>query len=365
VTTRAPSALGPLEALARRAVTQPIGAPVPSDDEHFFAKKGVLKLASRMLRRRAELAASGQKPLLVGRIDPAWQRAIWFHAEAPQIGDALMDLAPRSLLAERGIVVDLVAPPATAALFLGDRWLGRVGDDEGAIDVARYDFAIADSNGWKALAAKRVHAARLPWVSIHGDYLAYDYQRGLFATRRLAALLGTTLDDAAERTHARQKLAIGDEPLPRREAPARIAIALGGVRAERSYHHWPAVARGLAQRGWTRFAQHGSGNAKAAASEVRTALAGADVLDLVARTDLHGAQRAMAACAIVVCADGGLLHLACTTTTPLLGLFDSSVDPSWRLPVESAGAALRAPVRDVSAIGADAVIAKALEILVS
>ena len=354
---------GRLEALARCGVTQPIAEPVPSDDAHFYATKGTLKLAYRVLRRRAEVMLSGQEPWLVEHVDPAWRHAIWFHAEAPQIGDALMDLAPRSLLTDARIAVDLIAPPPTAALFAGDRWFDQVTDDAASIDAGRYDFAIVDSHSWKALAAKRVRAPRLPWVSIHREYFAYDYHRGTFATRRLAALLGTALDASAERSHARQKLAIGNEPLPGRESPPRVAIALGGVHAERRYRHWPTVARKLAQQGWTRFTLVGSDNASSAAKEVREALQGDDVLDLVARTDLHGTQRAIAASALALCADGGLLHVACTTKTPIIALFDADVDPAWRLPLDLDGVALRARERDVSAIDADAIVAQAVKFL--
>lgn len=354
---------GPLSALARAAVTQPIAEPVPADDAFFFADKGTAKLAWRVLCRRAEVALSGQRRLLVDAIDPTWRRALWFHAEAPQIGDALMDLAARSLLAERGIAVDLVAPPATAALFRGDRWLGDVGDDAAAIATAGHDFAIVDGHSWRALADKRGHAARLPWISIHGEYIAYDFHRGAFTSRRLAELLGAPLDRAAERFHSRQKLAIAGSPLPAREAPPRIALALGGVRAERSYAHWPAVARALAQNGWTSFALLGSDNALAAASSVRAATAGCDVQDLVGRTDLHGTQHAIAACSLALCADGGLLHLASTTATPIVALFDAAVDPAWRLPLDFAGATLRSGVRDVSAIDPRDVVAAALGVL--
>jgi hypothetical protein len=350
-------------ALARRGVTQPIAVPVPADDAFFLSSKGTLRVALRVLKRRLELAASGQAGRSVDRIEPAWQRAVWFHAEAPQIGDALMDLAPRSLLAAQGITLDLVAPKATAVLFAGDRWLARVSSDASEIDAADYDFAIVDSHAGKALAAKRRNAPDLPWVSVRADYLAYDYQRALLATRRFAELLRLELDAPAERSHSRQKLAVDRAVPPPRDEPPRVGLALGGVRAERTFRAWAAVASALAAKGVARFALLGSANGAGAASEVKNALGSADVLDLVGKTDLRGTQQAMARCALVACADGGLLHLACTTTTPLVALFDSSVDPAWRLPLDVAGASLRATVRDVNAIDAAEIAARALAVL--
>ena len=341
-----------LGALVRRGVGQPIARPVAADDAGFLARKGAAKIAFRVLRRSVEMMASGQRHLERARIDPAWRRVLWIHAEAPQIGDALMDLAPRSLLVANGLEVDLLAPPAIAALFTGDRGFGRVFVDEAEIEPARYDAVIADSRSWKALAGKRVRLPALPWVSIKGDYLGYDYHRGLLATRRFAELLGATLDEAAERLHSRQKLLIGEPGVA--ATSGRVALALGGVRAERSYAHWPEVAAQLRERGVERFVLVGSANGEAAVAAVKERLqdSGADVLDLVTRTDLHATWRAIVEADVIACADGGLMHLALATPTPVVALFDAGIDPSWRLPLDFDGHAMRAAQRDVSAIEA-------------
>lgn len=377
-----------IDALVSRGITQPIDHAVAADDDAFLARKGAAKIALRVARRSLELAASGQRRFERAHIDPAWRRALWLHVEAPQIGDALMDLAPRTLLAERGIGLDLLAPATIAALFAGDRAFGRVFADAAQIEPMRYDFVIADSRAWKALAIKRRRLTALPWVSIKGDYLGYDYHRGLFATRRLAQLLGAELDEATEWRHARQKLCLAEmtddangagaaeaagaadeadeadeaaeSPGATRGAPGttcatragapRVALALGGVRCERSYAHWPDVAAHLRAAGIDRFTLLGSANGRAARAAVLQRLDGADVLDLVERTDLGAARQAMREAHLVLCADGGLMHLALTTTTPVVSLFDARIDPAWRLPMDMRGQALRAATNEVSVI---------------
>ena len=149
----------PIRAAARAGVTQPIERPVPSDDAFFLADKGAVKVGLRVLKLRLALALSGQRQHLRQRIEPTWRRAIWLHAEAPQIGDALMDLAPRTLLAEHGIVVDLLAPPGTAALFASDRAFGRIFANDSNMRADDYDFAITDSRDGTALDAKRRRVA--------------------------------------------------------------------------------------------------------------------------------------------------------------------------------------------------------------
>jgi heptosyltransferase-2 len=354
----------PWEAWVRRGVTQPIARPVPADDARFLACKGPGRIALRLLRRELEVALSGQARHERSRIDPGWRRALWIHAEAPQIGDALMDLAPRSLLTAHGIAVDLLAARTVAALFTGDRHFGRALSDPASVRGADHDFAIVDSRSWKALASKRRRLPSLPWVSLKGDYLAYDYHRGLLAARRVAALLGTELDARAEAEHARQKLCLGDETSANTEpGHGTVALALGGVQPERTYRSWPAVAAGLHAHGVERFLLLGSDNGRAMAEAVRQRLPEGSWLDLVGRTDLHTTRRSMRQASLVLAADGGLMHLALTTPTPVLALFDASVDPAWRLPPGFAGQALRADRPDVNGIEPDRIEAAALALL--
>lgn len=361
---------GVLSSLAKRGVTQPVASPVPADDASFLAVKGRRKVAGRVLRQQLGLALSGQAALQVQHIAAKWRRAVWFHGEAPPLGDTLMDLAPRSLLAERGITLDMVVPPAAAAWLQGDCWLNRVVDDARSIDLASCDFAIVDRSTWRALAVKRSVAPRLPWLSVRGDYLAYDYHRALFATRRIAAWLGVSPSESNEAWHARQKLGTPASPTLRNMAatgsPETIAIALGGMQPERRYGAWAEVAARLAGRGALRFVLLGSENGLGDASRVKARLAGQAVVDLVGRTNLNAARQAIAESSCLLCADGGLMHLGCTTGTPILALFDSSVNPAWRLPSAAAGfrgAALRAERRDVSTITPEAVVEHALALL--
>ncbi len=356
--------------LAERGVTQPVRPPVPADDAAFLAVKGRRKLAQRLLRQRLGLALSGQAALQVQHIAAEWRRAVWFRVEAPPLGDTLMDLAPRSLLAERGIALDMVAPPAAAAWLQGDCWLNRVVDDARRLDLTGCDFAIVDRSAFRALAAKRSAAPRLPWLSVRDDYLAYDYHRALFATRRFAAWLGIAQNEAAEAWHARQKLGTRASPTLRNMAAAgsadTVAIGLGGVQPERRYGAWAAVAARLAESGVRRFVLLGSENGRADAAKVKAALAGQAVVDLVGRTNLHAAREAIVDSGCLVCADGGLMHLGCTTGTPILALFDSSVDPAWRLPPAAAGfrgTALRAERRDVNAIAPEVVAERTLALM--
>lgn len=354
--------------LARLAVAQPLSHPVPADDFAHWRRKGPWKLAWRTLQRQAQLAASGQPRLLRSSIPPTWRSCLWIHAEAPQVGDALMDLAPRSLLHAHGIEVDLLAAPHLAELFTHDRWFRAAYADGRALDPLRYDFVIVASHARRALAPKLRFVPTLPWLSLAAFYSVPDYHRSQFVTQRLADGLGVVLDAPAIALHARQKLepAATHRPAipPARGAGPLVALALGGVKADRTYRHWPAVLAGLHAAGLRRFLLIGSANGLAdRAALMATAPADVEWQDAVDRTDLPGTQALLAACDLAICADGGLMHLALTTRAPVLALFSAAIAPEWRLPVDLDGAALRAAQGEVSTIRAVEVTQTALRLL--
>ena len=92
-----------------------------------------------------------------------------------------MDLAPRSLLADSGVAVDLWAAPAVAGMFEGDPWLQRVGSDAAGFLQTQYDCAIVLSNKRRPLAEKMLHFRGLPWVSLHESFTGPNFQRAAFS----------------------------------------------------------------------------------------------------------------------------------------------------------------------------------------
>jgi ADP-heptose:LPS heptosyltransferase len=342
-------------ALALACVQQPLSVPVPADDAAFRARKGTLKLAARTARRQCLLRLGGQSASLRTRLDPAWRRALWIHEGMPQIGDAMMDLAPRSLLAARGLAVDLFAAPHIAALFEGDPWFARIVSQASALRAQDYDCAIVLSHDPRSLRVKRAQLARLPWVSLQGFYGGPDFHRARFATRRLADLLGLALDDDQFALHSAQKLQL-DSGAARWAAEhvgnvPGVALALGGVHAERTYHRWPEVVAHLHGRGVRRLLLVGGGNGRALADELVAAVAGrVAVLDLVGRTGLREAHALLSAARVAACADGGLLHVALATPARVVALFTAAIAPDWRLPLRRQGTSLVSPSPSLDAI---------------
>jgi heptosyltransferase-2 len=332
----------------------PVGV-LPASD--YFNRKGMQRLGWRAVRRELMYRLSGQAGLQSATIQPHWKRALFLYFDANQIGDALMDLAPRSLLREAGLKVDLLTSPAVAGLFEGDPWFERVSSQAQVLAQAadRYDFIITLSNKRRSLSPKRKHFAGLPWVSVHERFCGPDFDRAGFATQRLSDLLGLQLSRNAFDFHARQKLA----PLATREraamdAPAPVALCLGGVDPKRTYEHWSAVVAQLAQQGVRDFVLLGSHNGLAAATALMQQFAGQENLRManhVGSASISQTRAILQNAAVLACSDGGLMHVAMADNVPTLALFSGTIRPEWRLrPQGNPVSTLSSATADINAL---------------
>jgi hypothetical protein len=359
-----------LDALLRewalKSATQPLSRPVPGESPvHYLGEVGYRKPGRRLAWRRCVLWLSGQDRFKLERFPPGAKRLLWIYFGENQIGDALMDLAPRSLLADFGFEVDLFTSPEIAALFEGDPWFRRVGAGATQFDPAGYDCAIVLSNKDRPLRPKRQGFAQLPWVSLHEFFTGPNFHRGLFAAQRLADLTGQALSADELQRHGLQKLrpvvsADRHDDAP----PCRITLVAGGAHADRTYERWEAVIRELAAAGETRVALAGSANGREQAAALVRGLTGvARVDDLTGRMSLAQVRALLDASQVVACPDGGLMHLALTTRAALVPLFSAQIAPEWRLPARTAYTALRSPTRRISDIAPHEVAAMILRSL--
>jgi heptosyltransferase-2 len=342
--------------MAHRAVIpqlkQAIGMTPPA--EHL-ARKGMARLGWRALRRELVYRLSGQTALQHQTIQPHWKRGLFLYFGAEQIGDALMDLAPRSLLQQAGLKMDLLTSPTIAKLFQSDPWFERVSCQARDLQTGGdYDFVITLSNKRRALLPKRRHFAGLPWVSLHESFCGPDFDRGGFATQRLADLLGLQLSRNAFDIHARQKLTSDTLPAIQLAAGAqtRIAICVGGVDPRRTYQHWELVVAELVAQGAKDFVLVGSNNGAAAARQlVEKFSADASIDNQVGATSIHQTRAILRNASVLACSDGGLMHVAAADDVPMVALFCATIRPEWRLRLQKKpAAALSSSTVDVNAI---------------
>lgn len=359
---------GLVRRLARESVTQPISNPVASNASAYLGAVGEQRLGWRAFRREVVYRLSGQERYRIDRLREGYRRGLWMYYGVPQIGDALMDLAPRSLFPDAGLAVDLITHPHLTELFLGDPWFANVLADPSAISDAAYDFVIVPSHKHRSLKMKQRHLPRHPWFSMHGRFTGPEFHRAEFAARRLADFLRLALGPDAIARHARQKLANEDAADGTAAAPPyspnAVALAVGGVREARTYSRWLDVVRQLAPTGIDTFVLLGSENGRLAAREI-LARSGPSVHihDHVGATSLKECHRLLSHCALAIAADGGLMHLAIAAGRPVVSLFQSGIQPQWRLPPADVELAIQSGTPNVSDIAPEKIAEVARRIL--
>lgn len=356
--------------LARESVTQPLSDPVASNASAYLEAVGERRLGWRAFRRELVYRLSGQERFRIERLREGSRRGLWMYFGVPQVGDALMDLAPRSLFAEAGLSVDLATHPHLTELFQADPWFSKIFAAPSEISGADYDFVIVPSHKHRSLSMKQRCLPHHPWFSMHGRFTGPEFHRAEFAARRLADFLQLTLKPESFARHARQKLGREDTPGGAAESMPfsgdAVALAVGGVREERTYSHWADVVRELANAGVDTFVLLGDERAKAAADEIlERADAAARIHDFVGRTSLRECHRLISRCALTLAADGGLMHLAVAAECPVVGLFQSGILPQWRLPPSDAKRAIHSNTSNVSDIAPESIARAAREALLA
>jgi len=309
--------------------TPPFPQPLPSNAAAYAARQSPWRAARRRALRSLNLRWHGQSGLLRERIDPArHRRLLWIHQGTPQVGDSLMDLAARVLLQGRVERIDLLTDAHLLPLYRSDRVFANVASDAAGLP-RDHDLVLLHAMGSRSVRDKLAHYRGVPFAHVQGCYTGPEFNRTLFGFYRLAQLLGLPgegLEAVARPTmqaSAAEQAAIEALPIP----PGAVAVALGGVRDWRTYTRWVEVLRGLDRP----VVLIGADNGLAMRDQIVAAGLGVPLVDRVGRHSLGEVQALIGRCALALCADGGLLHVAHTTDTPVVALFAGEILPEFRV----------------------------------
>ncbi len=309
---------------------------LPSTSEQYAQHTSAWSAARRRAMRSLNLRVHGQTPHLRTRIDPAvHRRVLWIHHGTPQVGDSLTDLAARELLKGRVERLDLLTDAHLLQLYRSDEVFAQVASTPAELP-GPYDLILLHSASSRSVKDKLAHYRDVPFVHVHGFFTGPEFNRTLYGYYRITQLLG--LDISAQeiermacpsmRASAAEETAVDGLNLP----PGAIVMAIGGVRDWCTYLQWPEVLRGLHEAGVTRpVVLIGSDNGLAMRDQIVAANTGMTLIDRVAKHTLGEVQALMRRGDLVVCADGGLLHLAHTAHVPVVTLFAGISEPRFRL----------------------------------
>jgi glycosyl transferase family 9 (putative heptosyltransferase) len=347
--------------LTRPVLTPPFPEPMELDLSPVRGKPA-LSLLWRRLRPAASLLLHGQSRLQRANIDASVRRVLWIYKGSPQVGDSLMDLSSRVLLAERGIQIDLCTDPHLAALYAFDDIFDAALTDEEQIDATRYDLAMLDSLKWRCIEAKLGRLRTLPFITLRGCFSGPEFNRTLFSFFRMNQLLGAGLSAPALEAIARPYLSASRSEQDVAEqviqSGAALAFAIGGASSGRTYGRWDEVVAALLNdmpQGQASYEIVLLGSANAIPMRDRIIAItrnypSARIVDCVDRYSLPQTLAILQRCRLAVCADGGLLHLANAAQLSTVALFDRNIAPHLRLTAANRSIPLQASgaINDIS-----------------
>ncbi|GAC1408014.1 MAG: hypothetical protein NVSMB6_06480 [Burkholderiaceae bacterium] len=299
------------------------------------AHKSKIRLLWRWLRPWLTLIVFRQFALLHEKMEAGRvPRVLWIYKGTPQVGDALMDLSSRVLLRGLTTRLDLLTDPHLAKLFAFDDIFSNVQADPSSLRADDYDVVILDSFKARCLREKLRHFRKLPFVTMRGYFSGPEFNRTVFSFYRMQQLLWdhSKTVPALFKPHLVSAAQHRVRPLQLPILPGAVAFAIGGAVASRTYEQWDAVIDRLRVLDKLRqVVLLGSENAVAMAERIcaQSASAG-QVVNCVAQYSLLEAREIMKRCDLVVCCDGGLMHVANSAGVPMVALFDSKVDPNMR-----------------------------------
>jgi Glycosyltransferase family 9 (heptosyltransferase) len=311
----------------------PFPQSLPSSADEYARHTSPWRAARRRALRSLNLRLHGQTRLLRTGLDLAvHRRVLWIHHGTPQVGDSLTDLAARELLKGKLERLDLLTDAHLLQLYRSDEVFTTVAATPAELP-GPYDLVLLHSASSRSVKDKLAHYRQVPYAHVHGFFTGPEFNRTLFGYYRLAQLLGLSVtEQAIERIACPSMRASAAEEAVLNLPPSAIAIAIGGVRDWCTYLQWPQVLRGLHDAGVTRpVVLIGSDNGTAMRDQIVAADTGMTIIDRVARHSLGEVQALMRRSALVVCADGGLLHLAHTAHVPVVTLFAGISEPRFRL----------------------------------
>lgn len=356
-----------IERLGLRVVSQPLSVPVQGNERDYAQSEGLSKLGWRQLRKICYLHLHRQAHLQRNTAHPQWRKGLWIYQRTPQIGDSLMDLAPRGLLKLKGMEMDLMIPPPLMPLFEGDNNFRKIFSTPAPLIDSVYDFVVIQSIHHRSLYKKIKYFPQLPWVCIQGDYDVPNFARSRFATQRLCDLFSWSLTDLEFSWHAQQKLSLPSPSLDNGgggPSSYPLTITLGGMDPSRIYFQWPEVISELQQRGFDRCLLIGSGvQAQQTSDAIMSALGHIMVIEsVVNKVTLQECQSLIARTKLLITADGGLMHLGVATGCPrIISLFTKSILPTYRLSNEYLSDALQSSSDAINDIEPRRIVAKVMD----
>lgn len=302
---------------------------VPHEPSLYVSHGNNLKLLKKYLHRWLELALGGQHKL-EREAFTCDGRFLWIYSGKDSLGDSVMELSGRQLIAS-DTSIDLLIHPKLFESWRQESSFKRVYHRAEEVPAADYSGVILQEFNYSSIRLKRRFFKKLPFVCLFGYFNGPPRNQTLFSYAAVNEKFGLGLTDAEILEQARPWMEFNSPDVqvfsnPPREEPIDVTICVGGVDSRRTYDRWLNVLRILDSLLTTksRVCLVGSNNGSAQAEEImafRQQLGRLEIVNFVGKASLAKSHALIGSSKLFVGADGGLTHVARSTHAKLLVIF--------------------------------------------
>jgi heptosyltransferase-2 len=208
------------------------------------------------------------------------------------------------------------------------------------VDGRRYDAILMSEFNLPSIKLKTKHFRKLPFVCLFQYFYGPDRNQTCFSHAAINDVfsLGRSAAEivSLSKPYLAANAATRESVRPSILDGRFLALSIGGLDANRTYTHWPALLQLIDQSDNPDLPRDivllGSDNGQAMAETLLDAKFGTlKIRSCVGQLTLLQSREVVANASLFVGADGGLMHVAHSTPTPSVSLFSDREPPYLRL----------------------------------
>lgn len=305
-----------------KTILFPFKYQIPNYVDKHIQEVSALHRMMKFFRRNLFLFIKRQKNLEIFSILPNHKSILWINISAPSLGDSLMDLSSRVMLADKN--VDLYTSKKNAHLYFDDEIFRNVFTNKLELINNIYDLVILDSYSTRSIKIKAKVAPHNLFVGIYGFFNGPEVNRILYSYHQLNNLLGYEKSETEINNIAKNILSISDSDksvvtdlLPKEF----IAICIGGEWQYKTYQKWGDLIEKIFKKNQKiNIVLLGSSNAQRQSQDLIVRFNNYKFIDLVSKLTFNQTAEVIKRSKISICCDGGLMHAANAVNANIIAL---------------------------------------------
>ena len=321
--------------------------------EYETIKKPKYKLIKQYIYKLFILIRSGQLKL-ERKLILKDTRILWPYMKCSGLGDAIMDLSGRALLKNKNIQIDLLTSPHFKKIFEEDDVFTNVFCDIADIKLDNYNAVLLFDFSFDEIKQKIRYFKYVPFACLFEFFDEYTLvNRTSFSYAAINSLfnLGLSQNEILDvaKPYLNAHSATTDSILGLLPNENFLVLGVGGIDPFRTYNYWSEFLSLLDQSETLNSPKKiiliGSENGLAMNNIIISKKFNyIQIISMVNKLTILQAREVIANADVFLGCDGGLLHVAHSTSTPSISLFSQTIKSYLRLtkqchsiPIESIG----------------------------